>query len=147
MNIGKSNVVGLLRHVVNTVAMGKEYQGWSTEFSHRQAVEALENVQEELKKLDFTELSAEELYELGFSKWSEEMPNVYLIPLYLYPCIPDGTELTCIDGGKYTKGVHAIDNDVRFGCLAYGITVEEPEVLSVSQLGAVGQIGEMLHGD
>jgi hypothetical protein len=146
MKLKELNVLGLLRHVVNNVAMTEEYKRWSDEFSRKETIKSLKRVQEEFKKVDFTELSEDELRDLGFSKWSEEeLPGVWLVPLYLYPCIPDGTELTSIFGEKAVKGTDEIDNDVRFGCLAYGITVKEPEILSVTQLGAVGQIGELLH--
>lgn len=124
MLIGSTPLIQVLRHVVNTVAQTVDY-GWSDEFSKEETSQALKVVRDKIiAEVDFTELAESELQELGFSKWSdEELPGVYLIPLYLYPCIPDGTVLTCIDGKEYTKGVHAIDNDIRFGCIAYGIKV------------------------
>lgn len=35
--------------------------------------------------------------------------------------IPNGTVLECINGKHYTVGIDRIDDDVRFGHLAYGI--------------------------
>lgn len=35
--------------------------------------------------------------------------------------LPDGIELTCIDGSKAVKGQDYIDDDTRWGHLAYGI--------------------------
>lgn len=126
MLTGGVKVSDLLKHVVSAVAQVKEYN-WSPETCVSQVVESLERIQKKIadEGIDFHTLTSEELHELGFGKWSDEMPNVFLIPLYLYPCIPDGTTLTCIDGGKYVKGEDKIDLDVRFGCIAYGITVGE----------------------
>lgn len=39
--------------------------------------------------------------------------------------VPDGMVITCIDGTRATKGVDNIDNDTRFGYLAFGITNEQ----------------------
>lgn len=128
MKIGSTTLtlVDVLRHVVNSVAETESYSSWSDEFSRKETANALKVARDTISEnVDFTKLSGEELGQFGFRKWSdEELPGVYLIPLYLYPCIPDGTVLTCIDGKEYTKGVHDIDNDVRFGCIAYGIKVE-----------------------
>lgn len=47
----------------------------------------------------------------------------YLIPNEWYEYIPDGFDLVCISGKaeKFKRG--RTDNDIRFGCLAYGIMV------------------------
>ena len=83
-------------------------------------------VYDELKKhIDFTKLTAEEAKELRFRRWDEEdMPNLWLFPLYLVPIIPEGLEVTYISGekGKYEKD--KMDNDIRFGCVAYGIEIK-----------------------
>lgn len=51
----------------------------------------------------------------------ERTKGIRLIPLYLLPIVPIGTELTSIGGEvvKYDGG--NIDKDIRFGCIAYGI--------------------------
>lgn len=43
--------------------------------------------------------------------------------------LPDGTELVCINGKTVIKGKDYIDNDIRFGYLAYGINnpISHPE--------------------
>ena len=64
-------------------------------------------------------LSAEELCDLGFRKWNN---NMFLIPMYLWNNIPDGTELFCIDDMWHTKGVNTEKlPDTRFGMTAYGV--------------------------
>lgn len=50
-------------------------------------------------------------------RWDD---NLWLITEKEFEKIPNGTELTCIDGTTVTKGVDYIDMDTRFGHLAYG---------------------------
>ena len=38
-----------------------------------------------------------------------------------YEQLPDGIELTCIDGDTVVKGKDYIDMDIRFGNIAYGV--------------------------
>lgn len=79
---------------------------------------------EELKKnIDFTKLTREEAEELRFGKWDEES-NLYLFPLWLVPIIPEGLEVTGISGCKYKYEKDKMDNDIRFGCVAYGIEIK-----------------------
>lgn len=49
---------------------------------------------------------------------------MYLIPIWLLPVLPVGTKLTCINGAEIVYDGKNIDNDVRFGCLAYGVRVK-----------------------
>lgn len=80
----------------------------------------------ELKKhIDWKTLTREEAIELRFGRWSDETPNLYLIPLWLLPIVPVGTELTTISGNKIIYNGSNVDNDIRFGCIAYGIELCE----------------------
>lgn len=47
--------------------------------------------------------------------------GLWLIPLYLYPSLPIGINLTSIGGEKIVFNGSNIDTDVIFGCIAYGI--------------------------
>lgn len=74
--------------------------------------------------IDFKNITINEAKELRFGKWSDEQPNLWLFPLYLVPIIPEGLEIEYIDG---TKGIYEkdkMDNDTRFGCVAYGINIK-----------------------
>lgn len=98
-------------------------------------------------RVDFTDFTSDELLVCGFRIWSKET-NLHLIPLYLYPFLPYGMELTCIDNTKvivkenYTnkfkqtylanisesdsqENKDYIDNDNREGMLAFGIVPKE----------------------
>lgn len=103
------------------------------------------------KHIDFNNLSDEECKELRFGRFmgneeiddeiesikndntlSEDEKNkriesynnirdIRLIPLYLLPLVPLGTEVISIGGEIIKYDGTNIDDDNRFGCLAYGI--------------------------
>lgn len=119
------NLTSVMRNVgkilMNKIQMGLSYENWSNEFSYKEVKESYANIKEQLSEIigDITELSADELKELGFKKWEEES-ELYLIPLWAFDLIPDGTELESINGDKAIKGKDEIDLEVRFGCIAWG---------------------------
>lgn len=51
--------------------------------------------------------------------WNED--GLYLFTREEYNQLPDGTELTSINGKLKTKGIDYIDMDVRSGYIAYGV--------------------------
>lgn len=57
----------------------------------------------------------------------ERTKGLRLIPLYLLPIVPIGTELTSICGEVFKYDGNNVDNDIRFGCIAYGIKVPKGE--------------------
>lgn len=65
------------------------------------------------------EFTKPELEELGFGLWSKES-QLYLIPLWLFPFLPDKVKLTSVNG-DYVLEKSSMDRDTRFGCLAYGV--------------------------
>jgi len=54
-------------------------------------------------------------------KWEEDL---FLLTPNEFDQLPNGIELKCIDGKTYTKGKDYIDQDTRYGHLAFGI--EDP---------------------
>ena len=99
---------------------------WNKEFKIRENKKNFEKFYEELRKyIDFTKLTVSEAKELRFQKWSDEQPNLWLFPLYLVPIIPEGLEVTSISGRNYKYEKDKADNDIRFGCVAYGIKIKE----------------------
>jgi hypothetical protein len=57
--------------------------------------------------------------------WDRDRELVLLTPNE-FDSLPDGTELTCIDGEVAVKGRDYIDDDLRFGHMAYGVTGDHP---------------------
>lgn len=74
---------------------------------------------------DFNSLTVDDVEKLGFCKWSEEFENLYLIPSYLWRFLPCGLEIRNLDNEiiKYND-FNCLDNDERFGCLAYGLEIK-----------------------
>lgn len=76
--------------------------------------------------VEFIKGDEETLKYLGFKKWDDE-PNkdrlyLWLIPFWLFPMIPDGTELYTISGKSFIwDSENPADLESRFGCLGYGI--------------------------
>ena len=122
----KHESVNCLTWYANRVAQTVQYTNWSDEFCRKEIKEATDVLIDNLKDyIDFNHLTRKEARELRFCTWSEETPNLYLIPLYLLPIITIGTELTSISGDKIVYDGTNIDNDIRFGCIAYGIEICE----------------------
>ena len=53
------------------------------------------------------------------NKWDES--GLYLFTPAEFTKLPDGIELTCIDDTTAIKGQDEIDQDTRFGHIAYGV--------------------------
>ena len=111
-------------NLLTRVGESLSYKSWSNEFrlSNIQNINELLEIWEENHgsfKIDPTDLSFDEMIELGFGSWSEKNP-MRLIPIWLFPFLCNEFECESISGSKYYK-LSEIDNDHRFGCLAYGV--------------------------
>lgn len=119
LNIIMSNVGNML---MNSIQMGKSYESWSDEFSYSEIKDTCKELKHELSEVieHLEELNIDELMTLGFRPWDDE-GTLYLVPLWAYDLLPDGTELECINGVTAVKGRDPIDLDCRFGCISWGI--------------------------
>ena len=121
----KRELINCFTWYVNRVAETVEYEAWSDEFCRDVNRRTHERFTDELRKyIDLSKLTREEAIELRFMRWDEES-DLYLIPLYLLSFIPIGTKLTSIGGETVIYDGTNIDNDIRFGCIAYGINIPE----------------------
>ena len=121
----KKEIQKCLTYLANKLSESYIYDNWPDELKIREMKLGFDTVYEELKKhIDFTKLTVEEARELRFRRWDEDMPNLWLFPLYLVPIIPEGLEITYISGEKEKYQADKMDNDIRFGCVAYGIEIE-----------------------
>lgn len=123
----KKEVCNCFVYLANAISMVKLYNSSNEATIELININCTDFINELKKYVDLTNLSLEEAEELGFRLWSEDTPGLYLIPLYLLPLIPVGMELTTINGRKVAYDGHNIDDDNRFGYLAYGIVFEEDE--------------------
>lgn len=121
----KREVANCLTWYANRVAETVQYKGWDDKFCRKEVKSATMDFLSAMRKyIDFSKLTREEAAELRFCKWDEES-DLYLIPLYLLPIIPIGTELTCINGQTVVYDGTNVDNDIRFGCIAWGINIPD----------------------
>lgn len=118
----KDEIKNCLTWLINKLSENYVYN-WEMDKTNRGQ---FEKFYEELRKfIDFTKITKEQAKELRFGKWSEEIPDLYLFPLWLVPVIPEGLEVVDIGGNKYKYEKATADNDIRFGCVAYGIEIKE----------------------
>ena len=121
----KKEIQNCLTWLVNRVSETNEYN-WGDDFKASENRKNFNTFYEELKKhIDFTKITVEEAKELRFQRWDEEQPDLWLFPLYLVPIIPEGLEVTFISGEKAKYEKDKMDNDIRFGCVAYGIEIKD----------------------
>lgn len=55
-------------------------------------------------------------------KWSDEGDQLWLLTKEEFDEVPDGTVLLSINDETTVKGKDYIDDDTRFGVIAYGLT-------------------------
>lgn len=117
----KKEILNCLTYLANRVSETTQYESWSDEFSRKEIKEANQKFVDEIKKhIDWENLTEEDCKELRFGKLDEES-GIYLIPLYLFPTIPIGMKVYSINGQEIVNDGTNLDNDIRFGCIAYGI--------------------------
>lgn len=121
----KKEIINCLTWYANRISETVTYSNWSDDFCRKEIKEASEKFNNELRKhIDFFKLTREEAIELRFGKWMDDS-DLYLIPLYLLPIIPIGTEVESIGGETIVYNGKNIDTETRFGCLAYGIHIKD----------------------
>jgi hypothetical protein len=110
--------------IIRKAAEVMTYTNWSADFALNYIREIPTDLPGRHPELELTgiqpaELTDAECSSLGFGRWTSDSP-MRLIPLWLLPFLADEIQTTCISG-KETFRRDQIDNDNRFGCLAYGI--------------------------
>ena len=122
------------RNYLITRAIEGVVYDWGSDYSEK-------NIKEHLEKLknnkDITKENFDILFTLpkhlldilGFGTWDDETEyKLMLIPLWLFTLMPKDYKFIggCIteDDQPYNYTVDQLDNDIRFGCLAYGVYLE-----------------------
>ena len=96
------------------------YKTWEDSFAIQEVRNAPDKVLARYGTIDPNDLTLEEMKDLGFQRWSDDNPMM-LIPLWLYPFLPNQLECECINGEKGIRSKERIDSDHRGGMLAYGV--------------------------
>lgn len=121
----KTEIINCFVKYANQIAQPVQYVTWSDNFCREETKSLTMDFLSELRKyIDFSNLTKKEALELGFGLWDD---NLYLIPLYLLPIIPLGTELRSINGRTVKYNGLNVDNEVRCGCIAWGINIEKED--------------------
>lgn len=113
--------------VANKAAQCAVYEVWSGDFCKESITETIDSVKkyENFKPIDPNDFTVDELKKLGGCEWDEEFKNLILIPIWMLPFLADEFEGARLDGVEQTYKREEIDNDCRFGCLAYGVFLAE----------------------
>lgn len=115
--------------LVNRLSQLNTYN-WDANYKESELKDAFNTFYKSLKKesnnhlIDLSRMTVETAKEMGFKKWDDNS-DLYLFPLWFMPLIPIGTEVTTIFGNKIIYNGTNLDNDIRFGCTAYGIELKE----------------------
>ena len=127
MTTSYENALSYRQVLVTSAAQCVEYN-WSADFikSRMEAGRAYAS----RYTVDPEELTEEELKLLGCRVWDNTQEDkLYLLPLWLLACLPKTVNLMDISGHKVTQK-DKIDNDERYGMLAYGKVVRKQEVVA-----------------
>ena len=105
------------------IANVPQYESWSGEFVKKEYFDAIEKAKNSFseEKIDFSELTEDELEVLRFRGFDDDNKN--LIPLWLFRILPDDTKIKCFSGEE--KTVKDASDDVRYGCTAYMLIIEK----------------------
>lgn len=118
------NIIRCLVYMASQVEAINTY-GWSNEYKIKHLNDISKSFYKELSKhIDVTRLTIKEFKEMGFKQWSEDIPNLWLFPLWIIPLIPEGLEVVDIFGEKYLYDSEKADNDTRLSCVSYGIEIK-----------------------
>ena len=77
--------------------------------------------------IDMRFLEPSDLIKLGFTKWdddrvsNEEARGIYLVPVWLWQALYDGTEVISVNGRKAVKGIDSFTMTTRYSMLPWGI--------------------------
>lgn len=120
----KSELVNHFTWITNQLSQLNQYD-WSDDMKKKELDKAFKTFNNSFKKyIDFDNLTVDEARELRFQKFDDES-DLWLIPLYLLPILPEGLKVKSISGEELIVGKDKLDNDTRFGALAFGLELKE----------------------
>lgn len=140
------NTISLIRDYMVTEMASLLNYNWNDDFRIVKLNTVMESIQASLERnhgsptVDITQLTQGEALELGFRPWDDS--GLMLIPHYLWEFLRPGTEVTDIFGEKelITENYREeMDNDCRFGCLAFGIFPQPDQEKPHQQVEAFNQ--------
>ena len=106
------------------------YSTWSANFAQQQIRKLPSELEKakDFKLVDPSDLTQEEMEDLGFGMWSDKT-KMMLIPLWLKPFLVEKIQAGCINDTEIKEyETITMDDDHRFGCIAYGCIPKEKDV-------------------
>ena len=96
---------------------------WSDAFKEKELSKFIDDLQamEGYRYIDPNNLTKDQLLDLGGRLWSDDNGDYILIPLWLKAHLPTVFNGSCLGAPEKLLKTSEIDNDHRFGCLAYGV--------------------------
>lgn len=113
----------IIRNIILNRTSGVMLYNWGDEFCTQEIRGIAEDVKNRypyLMNIQPIDLTKRQMTDLGFGKWSKKN-KLMLIPGWLYPFLAESIQTESISG-ENTLSKSSIDTDMRFGCLAYGVT-------------------------
>ena len=111
--------------VTNAVAEVNTYTHWSygtKEDVLKEGCVRFYNYIEKHAGIDFNNMTPDVAERLGMMHWEN---GLWLFPLWMLPIIPEGLEVETINGHKFKFDIKTSNNDIRYGCVGYGIRIKE----------------------
>ena len=110
------------RSALLTVAgSAMNYKSWSDKFVREEFNRLIAMpLRADFELLDPNDFTEQELIELGFHTWSEELP-IRLVPLWFVAFMKPNIKLVCINGAEHEFNPDTTDLDHRGGLIAYGV--------------------------
>lgn len=111
----------ILRRAAEVMA----YTNWNAEFAASVIINIpkdlmSKSVENDFINLDPSDLTMEEMKDLDFGVWSKDQP-FRLIPLWLFPFLTENLYVCDFEGVFSHVRKSELDNDNRFGCIAFGV--------------------------
>lgn len=112
-----------LKWLANAVAVDYKVNNMSTQLKQKtdKFYDAIRHV------IDWHNLTYKELLKLGFMNCGYEDTDPYelwLIPQWLYPIIPEGLLVEDLDRNEFEFHRHTAPYDLFYGCMKYGIKLK-----------------------
>lgn len=79
--------------------------------------------------IEWDDLTRDDFLSLGFMCYGYEQEDPYelwLIPIWLYPIIPDGLQLEDIHMNSFLFNRETTPYETFYGCMTYGIKISNP---------------------
>lgn len=109
--------------VVNLTSQIASYNSWSDETSRGETRSLYRKLIKEFDNCDFTQFTSEQLKELDWSFWDE---NIILMPIWAIDCLPNGQVVYSIDNSEIIfDKLKSLDKDVRYVSTAWGFNISQ----------------------